>query len=137
MRHTPADWRLLAGAAAIQVLTASALRIMSLPALRVLFARVRPVVRVFLKGSDDRVVWAVEATGRRLGGVSTCLVRAMIVDTCLSTPERPLRLTIGIRRAAVGALEAHAWVGDSDRILIGGSTAGQYSPMLSWDSLTA
>jgi hypothetical protein len=135
VRRTAADWRLLAGAAAIQVLTASALRLLPLPALRTLFARVRPAVSLLLRGSDERVIWAIEATGRRLPGLSTCLVRAIIVDARLSTPERPLRLMIGVRRALLGDLEAHAWVGDRGRILIGGSTADEYAPMLAWDSV--
>lgn len=133
--RSASDWRLLGGAAFMQLLTACALRTMSLPTLRVVFARVRPLATLVLHGPEERVIWALEATGRRLGGVSTCLVRAIIVDTLLSTPERPLRLTIGVTRAPVGDLRAHAWVDDRDRILIGGSTAQEYAPMLAWESV--
>jgi hypothetical protein len=135
MRLSTSDWRLLAGASVIQVLTACVLRTMSLPALRTLFARLRPFAKLMLNGPDERVIWAIEASGRRLAGVSTCLVRAIAVDLCLSTAERPLRLTIGIRRAMAGDLQSHAWVHDRDRILIGGSTAREYLPMVGWDSL--
>jgi Transglutaminase-like superfamily len=131
------DWRLLVGASAIQVLTACALRTLSLPALRAVFARLRPLAMFVLQGSDERVIWAVEATGRRLGRLSTCLVRAIVVEMRLSTPERPLRLTIGVKRELAGDLQAHAWVDDRDRILIGGSTADEFLPMLAWDSLPA
>jgi hypothetical protein len=133
--RSASDWRLLGGAAFLQLLTACALRTMSLPTLRVVFARLRPLLTPILRGSDQRVIWALEATGRRLAGLSTCLVRAIIVDTLLGTPERPLRLTIGVKREALGDLEAHAWVHDRDRILIGGSTAQEFAPMLAWDSL--
>jgi hypothetical protein len=136
MRVSLSDWRLLAGASVIQALTACALRMMSLPTLRMLFARLRPLAHLLLKGSDERVIWAIEASGRRLGGLSTCLVRAIIVDMRLSTPERPLRLTIGVKRELAGdLLQAHAWVDDRDRILIGGSTAEEFQPMLAWDSV--
>ena len=135
VRVSLSDWRLLLGASLIQVLTACALRTLSLPTLRMLFARLRPLVNFMLKGSEERVIWAIEATGRRLAGLSTCLVRALIVDLRLSTPERPLRLTIGVKRAPVGDLHAHAWVDDRRRILIGGSTAEEFLPLVAWDSL--
>jgi transglutaminase superfamily protein len=135
VRFTPSDWRLLAGASLIQMLTACALRALSLPTLRMLFARLRPLANFMLKGSDERVIWAIEASGRRLAGVSTCLVRAIIVEMRLSTPDRPLRLTIGVRRAAPGDLHAHAWVDDRSRVLIGASTAEEFLPLVAWDSL--
>jgi hypothetical protein len=134
MRST-SGWRLLIGASLVQVVTACALRAMSLPRLRLLLARLRPLATILLRGSDERVIWAIEASGRRLGALSTCLVRAIAVDMCLGTAERPLRLTIGVKRELVGDLQAHAWVDDRDRILIGGSTAGEFQPMLVWDSL--
>jgi hypothetical protein len=138
MRRSASDWRLLAGASVLQVLTACALRTMSLPSLRRSFARLRPLAHLLLAGSDARVIWAIEATGRRLAGLSTCLVRAIVVDMRLSTPERPLRLTIGVKRASTGdPLQAHAWVDDRDRILIGGATAEEFLPMLAWDSVPA
>lgn len=134
IRLSASEWRLLAGASLAQVLTACALRTMSLPTLRIVAARLRPLARSILKGSDERVIWAVEASGRRLAGLSTCLVRAVVVDTRLSSPDRPLRLTIGVKRAPVGDLESHAWVADRQRILIGGPVAG-FLPMVAWDSV--
>jgi hypothetical protein len=135
IRLSASDWSLLVGASVAQVLTAGALRMMSLPALRALAARLRPLAHFILSGSDERVIWAIEATGRRLAGVSTCLVRAIVVDTRLSSPERPLRLTIGVKRALVGDLESHAWVVDRERILIGGQVAQEFLPILAWESL--
>jgi hypothetical protein len=136
MRRSLSDWRLLAGASLLQVLAGCALRVMPLPALRQLFARLRPLAHLLLDGSDARVIWAIEATGRRLTGLSTCLVRAIVVDMRLSSPERPLRLTIGVKRSLTGdLLQAHAWLGERDRILIGGSTADEFQPMLAWESV--
>src|SRR5947207_1221633 len=135
--RTPSDGRLLAGAALVQVLTACALRMLTVPALRRYFAHLRPLLAITLRGSEDRVIWALEATGRRLAGLSTCLVRAIIVEQRLSTPDRPLKLMIGVRRVLAGELQSHAWVTDGDRILIGGGTAGDFLPFVAWDSVTS
>ena len=131
------DWRLVAGAAVVQVVTACALRVMSLPALRRFLARLGPLAVFMLNGAEDRVVWAVEATGRRLSrvGLSTCLVRAIVADLGLSSPERPLQLTIGVKRAGSGRLQSHAWLADRDRILVGGQSAGEFLPLVAWDSV--
>ena len=80
------------------------------------------------------MIWAIEATGRRLAGVSTCLVRALVAELALAQPERPLRLTIGVRHGSVGELQGHAWVAHENRILIGGSMSGEYVPLVAWDS---
>ncbi len=129
------DWRLLIAASFLQLLTAAALRTMPLPILRRKAARLRPLAHIILEGTDERVIWAIEAGGRRLARVSTCLVRAIVAELALSSPERPLRLSIGVRRAPGGDLRAHAWVAHDDRILVGGSVADEYVPLVAWDSL--
>jgi hypothetical protein len=136
-RLSASDWYLLAGAALSQVLIAYALRVMTLPGLRAMAARLRPLARVMLRGSDDRVIWAVEATGRRLPRVSTCLVRAIVVQSRLSSPDRPLRLTIGCKRASDGDLAAHAWIVDGQRVLTGGPVDAQFVPMVVWEGVAA
>ncbi|WP_423787627.1 lasso peptide biosynthesis B2 protein, partial [Klebsiella pneumoniae] len=57
-------------------------------------------------GGDDveaQVIWAIEATGRRLPRVSTCLVRAIVAEILLASRNRPLQVRIGIRRAVHGS----------------------------------
>ncbi len=136
-------WRLLVGASVIQVLAACALRVMPLPALRMLFGRVRPLFAFAHRpvDSEARVTWAIEATGRRLARVrlSTCLVRAIAADVWLSTPERPLRLTIGVRRSPAGGLQSHAWLADAARqeIVIGGPAVDEFLPLVAWNGLSA
>lgn len=132
-RLTAADWRLLAGACAVQTLTALALRAVSLTAVRAAMARLAPIIKVLLPGTDARVVWAVVATGRRMRGISTCLVRALVVEGCLSSPERPLRVTIGVKRVMSGSLHSHAWVDDRGRILIGGPVDVDLLPIVVWE----
>ena len=128
------DWRLLLGAAIAQALTACALRTASLRTVRTWAARCRPIVRLMLSGPDERVIRAVEATGRRLGGLSTCLVRAIVVQTRLTASGHPLRLTIGVKRAAAGGVNSHAWVTDGQRILTGGPADPDLLPIITWES---
>ena len=137
VRLNPSEWRLLAGATLLQLLTAFALRTMSLSALRAVASRLRPLAIFMMKGTDERAVWAVEASGRRLAGFSTCLVRAIVVDLCLASAERPLRLTIGIRRTPPGDLKAHAWLEDCRRVLVGGPVTDEFVPLVAWDSRVA
>jgi Transglutaminase-like superfamily len=130
------DWTLLAGAAAAQLAVACALRTMPLPALRSRARRVRPLARMLLRGSDERVIWAVEATGRRLAPISTCLVRALVVEMRLSSKERPLSLAIGVKRSEAGALHSHAWVLSGGRSLVGGPLDDEFARVATWESAT-
>ena len=126
--------RLLAGAAAAQLFAACALRMLTLPAVRTGALRLRGLSRFLLPGSDDRVLWAIEATGRRLTGISTCLVRAIVAEARLSEAGRPLRLTVGVKRSSTGALQSHAWVADARRVLIGGPIDGEMVSIVAWES---
>jgi hypothetical protein len=130
----PLAWRLLLGATVAQALVSCAVRSASLQTVRAIAVRCRPLVRLMLGDSDERVIWAVEATGRRLGGFSTCLVRAIVVETGLAASGRPLRLTIGVKRAAAGNLTSHAWVSDGQRILTGGPADPDLVPIIAWES---
>jgi hypothetical protein len=129
-----ADWALLAGATAAQLAAASALRTMTLPALRARARRLRPLARMLLRGSDERIIWAVEATGRRLAPISTCLVRALVIEMRLSSKERPLSLAIGVRRGSTGALHSHAWVLSGEHSLVGGPLDDEFVTMATWES---
>ena len=132
-RLTGDDWLLLAAAATAQMAAYCALSAVPLSVLRPSLARLRPLARAMLKGSDERVIWAIEATGRRLRGVSTCLVRALVVEMRLASRERAVRLEIGVRRAPGAVLESHAWVCDRDRILTGGPVARDFVRIAAWE----
>ena len=131
---TGGDWRLLVAAAAAQMAASCALSVVPLSVLRPTLARLRPLVRAMLTGSDDRVIWAIEAAGRRLRGVSTCLVRAVIVEMRFASADRAVRLEIGVRRGAGAALESHAWVCDRDRVLIGGPVGADFVRIVAWEN---
>lgn len=133
---TATDWRLVVAVAVAQVVTAAALCVMPLPALRVRARRVRPLARFLVRGSDSRIAWAIEATGRRLPRVSTCLIRALVAELVLDLNDGPVSLTIGVRRTADGTIEAHAWLARKDRVLVG-ATPDEYAPLVTWTSLPA
>ena len=105
---------------------------MPLPALRTRAGRLRRPVQFLVRGSDERIIWAIEATGRRLGRLSTCLLRALVAELLLETGNGTICLTIGIRRTA-DTLEAHAWLARDGRVLIG-APADEYIPMVDWTS---
>jgi hypothetical protein len=128
--RTFADWRLVMAVAVAQIAVAAAVRLMPLPVVRRVAARLRPVMELIAHASDERVVWATHATGRRLGRVSTCLTRALAAELVLEQTTG-LTLTIGVRRTADAPLEAHAWLARADRVLIG-ATAHDYVPLVEW-----
>ena len=120
-----------------QVVAAATLRVMPLSAWRTGAGRFRRLAQFFIQGSDERIVWAIEATGRRLGGLSTCLIRALVAELVLDANDAgPVSLTIGVRRTASGAFEAHAWLARKDRVLIG-APADEYVPLVNWTRLPA
>ncbi len=130
-----ADWRLLVAVALAQLAAAAAVRAVPLPTVRAAARRIRRPARFAADGSDERILWAIAATGRRLGGLSSCLIRALVAELLLDTSPGPTYLTIGVRRVA-GTIQAHAWLTRADRILIG-ATADEYVPFVRWESPSA
>jgi transglutaminase superfamily protein len=128
---TTRDWRLLVAVTVAQVVAAAALHTMRLPALRASASRFRRLAQFLVRGSDERIVWAIEATGRRLGRLSTCLIRALVAELVLDSNGGLVSLTIGVRRTSAGTFEAHAWLAREDHVLIGART-DEYVPLVTW-----
>jgi hypothetical protein len=126
------DCRLVLGAALTQVVTAAALRAMSFATLTRAARRARPIVQWLLRGPEGRVMWAITATGRRLGSFSTCLVRALVAELALSSPERVLQIRIGVRRNGNG-LDGHAWLVDGERVLLGAPVSDEFVVTAAFD----
>ena len=133
-RLTLPDWWVLAMVTAAQLAVGAALRFMSLSAWRRHATRWRPFARLVVRGSNRRIAWAIEATGKRLGQRSTCLIRALVAELVMNAQEGPMTLTIGVRRTATGAFHAHAWLVQEDLVLVG-ATSDEYLPMASWTGL--
>src|SRR5262245_60176771 len=103
--------------------------------LRLRIARLRSFAQSLVVNiSPQDVVRAIEAAGRRLPAISTCLVRAFVAELLLGSPARPLRLTIGVKQTPEGHLESHAWVTDHDSVLIGAPCDG-FVPIVEWSSV--
>jgi hypothetical protein len=133
-RLSVADWWLLAAASAAQLGVGAALRVMPLATWRRRASRWQRFARFFIQGRNQRIAWAIEASGRRLGRASTCLIRALVAELALDPRDGPMTLTIGIRKSEAGVFHAHAWLARHDRVLIG-ATADEYLPMASWTGL--
>lgn len=119
-----------------QVVAAVALRAMPLAALRAVASRFRLPAQLLVRGSDDWIAWAIEATGRRLGRLSTCLIRALVGELVLDPHGGPVYLTIGVKRTEAGTLDAHAWLARQDRVVVG-AASDEYVPLVTWTSAPA
>jgi hypothetical protein len=75
------------------------------------------------------VIWAVEAVGRRLPAIGTCLTQALSAHVLLGRIGQRSDLRIGVRRDATGTFAGHAWLEDDGVVLIGGSCHTSYAPM--------
>jgi hypothetical protein len=127
--------RVLVTVALAQVMVGVALRIMPPATARSRIVRLRSFAQLLVVNTSPKdVVRAIEATGRRLPAISTCLVRAFVAELLLGSPARPLRLTIGVKQSADGLLQSHAWVADRDSVLIGAPCDG-FVPIVEWSTL--
>src|SRR4029453_19181447 len=134
-RRDVACLRVLVTVALAQVILGVALRIVPPAVLRLRIGRLRSFAqRLVGNTSPQDVVRGIEAAGRRLPAVSTCLVRAFVAELLLGSPARPLRLTIGVKHTPDGRLESHAWVTDRDSVLIGAPCDG-FVPIVEWSTV--
>ena len=127
--------RVLVTVALAQVVVGLALRMMPPAALRSRIARLRSFAQLLVVDTSPQdVVRAIEAVGRRLSAISTCLVRAFVAELLLGSSARPLRLMIGVKQTPDGLLQSHAWVTDQDSVLIGAPCDG-FVPIVEWSTL--
>ncbi|MEK8095432.1 lasso peptide biosynthesis B2 protein [Methylocystis sp. IM3] len=128
-RRSASDWRLFTEAAATIVICRLSLR-------RRDFTKtgawaVRPTRRVGA-APVERLVWAVEAAARRLGGV-TCLCKALALQRMMTRAGHVSELRIGVDKSG-GALLAHAWLVHDGAALVGGPEAAGYTVLAAWRS---
>jgi hypothetical protein len=77
----------------------------------------------------SRIVWAIDATTRRVPQVNSCLPRALAARFLLVRWGYPAELSIGVAKNKDGKLEAHAWVETLGKVVIGESQQGYFSPL--------
>jgi Transglutaminase-like superfamily len=78
--------------------------------------------------SPERCAQAVRRAARLLPG-SGCLPQALAAECLLRREGHDPRIVFGVAQGADGCLDAHAWVQNGDRIVIGGDTAVIYAPL--------
>ena len=124
------DRNLLIRAAFLLLLTRCGLVLLGYARLRRLLSGVsRPHLRAPSEcpGEVDRIIWAVSTTGAKVLRERPCLVIAMATHCLLSWRGVRTDLRIGAVRGLAGNLEAHAWVEQNGRVLIGQSPSlGRY-----------
>jgi hypothetical protein len=125
-RLSRADVALLIGICVVQTVVGTAVRVVPVRVLSRAIARCRVGARRMAMVPEERIAWAIEAVGRRLTWISTCLVRALVADLFLGGAECSGRVKIGVRRSEQGMLESHAWFERDGRILVGAVGVGEY-----------
>jgi Transglutaminase-like superfamily len=132
--HLPsAERRLLVEAALLLGAIRVGLWLLPLQTLRSLLAKLTAALGRLQeadRSSADRVVWAVQAVSRYAPTVGTCLTRALAGQVLLTRRGLPAILHIGVVKGEEGQLEAHAWLESEDKVVIGGTELGRYTPLV-------
>src|SRR5437762_3453984 len=76
-----------------------------------------------------KVIWAVQAVSRCVPCAS-CLTQALSTKVLLDRRGQAVNLRIGVAKGPHGQFQAHAWVEQKGKILIGGlKDLGQFTPL--------
>jgi hypothetical protein len=75
----------------------------------------------------------VGVAGRLVPG-TTCLVRALAAQALLARRGHASQLRLGVARGSGRAFEAHAWLEQDGRVLVGGPLDGRYVPFPALDA---
>jgi hypothetical protein len=80
---------------------------------------------------ESRITWALSIASKRILGKDTCLPQAMAARVMFTRSGCPAEIRFGVKKGLEGKLQAHAWVLNGDRILIGGEglDLASYSPL--------
>jgi hypothetical protein len=119
-RIGPGGWLLLARAAFLLLGMDLALRLFGFGRVQGFAAR-RARSKTAKKPPVERLSWAVEAAGRRLGPFGTCLRRALALQWMLAGRGQASTLWLGADRSAPsGGFAAHAWLEDASGEVVAG-----------------
>lgn len=88
----------------------------------------RTVPRTGRAAEPLEVGWSVEAIGRRIPGMR-CLPRALAAEVILRRAGGDPRLRLGVVRDDRGGIEAHAWVEEAGRIVVGAQDRDRFTPL--------
>lgn len=76
--------------------------------------------------------WAVTRAARMVPQAS-CLTQALTMQILLGRRGYASRMHIGVAKNESGGFQAHAWVECGGRIVVGGATLGQWTPLTALD----
>lgn len=80
----------------------------------------------------DRVVRAVSVASNYVPK-ATCLIQALAAQTLLKRGGCSAHLRLGVGRNEKGQFQAHAWLENDGRVIIGDSELECYQPLPAWD----
>lgn len=94
------------------------------------------------RGADPRiqrrVLWAVDAAARRLLPRKPCLTQALVARWLLARHGIPSTMRIGVAYDARRRLQAHAWLEQEGRVILGGADSPlKYTPLAPLQEATA
>jgi hypothetical protein len=125
----------LAWAGFLLACTRVALRVLPLPTLRRVIARLartrrHPGAPAAGRSEIERILWAVSAGGRLLPAPGRCLTQALVGYVLLARRGYTTDLRIGVTRDEGGRFVAHAWLERGDAIVLGqlGPEHKRYTP---------
>ena len=78
--------------------------------------------------SPERCARAVRRASRFVGG-SSCLTQAIAAQCLLRRDGWTSQIVFGVAQDSNGGLEAHAWLWNDGRIVVGGEPADRYIPL--------
>jgi hypothetical protein len=123
----PVDRRLLMGTAATLAGARVALTFLPFGTVRRLMHRAgRLRANRSRDHSEDRIIWAVGAAGRRIPG-TTCLAKALAAETLLAREGHRVQLRFGVARSADRGLRAHAWLESNGQVIFGGDDVEHFT----------
>ena len=67
----------------------------------------------------DKLIWAINVSSRYMPGKVKCLARALTAEVLLQCNGYFPELRIGVMKEKEGKLEAHAWVENQGKVIIG------------------
>lgn len=80
----------------------------------------------------DTVAFVIPRIARRVPWRADCLVQALAGQSWLHADGIASEIVVGTARQADGSFEAHAWLRQGDRIILGGDIA-RFKPLLAPD----
>lgn len=129
LRLPSSDRRLLVGTALLLGAIRLGLRLLPFRTLRRMVFRLAQAPagsRRTNRSSVDRLVWAVTAASRYVPR-ATCLTQALAAQVLLGRHGHPSRLRVGVARSEEGRLQAHAWVDNQGKVIVGGGELSRYT----------